>query len=160
MEDTISKMSAVELEEFVKLMDKKKHEIKEKFNKFALNMCTYLGTLHPDSHFGKYKDTIKEFFNKRPEEPIAMFLEQVYTNQTYLENIKKGNDDFFLNADYSNHKDVETNQIFEFKNLWKKLNADGKDSVKKTMKLLINCTDTYLDILHNRKLANNKLKNK
>jgi hypothetical protein len=158
MEETISRMSDAELDEFVKLMDIKKLEIKEKFNKFALNMCTYLGTLHPDTHFGQYKDTIKEFFNSRPEEPIALFLEQVYSNQTYLENIKKGDDNFFINADYSQHKDVQTTQIFEFKNLWKRLNSDGKDSIKKTMKLLIACTDTYLDILHNKKLANNKLR--
>jgi hypothetical protein len=160
MEQSISKMSVAELDEFVKLMDTKKHEIKEKFNKFALNMCKYLGTLHPDTHFGKYKDTINEFFNSRPEEPIALFLEQVYANQTYLDNIKKGNDDFFVNADYSQHKDVHTSQIFEFKNLWTRLNSEGRDSIKKTMKLLIVCTETYLDILHNRKLANNKLKNR
>jgi|LakMenEpi03Aug12_release.lakeMendotaPanAssembly.Ray.scaffolds.fasta_scaffold182779_2 hypothetical protein len=158
MENQILSMNQKELLAFIENMSIKKEELEKKFNKNALSMCNYIATVRDDSHFAKYKGAIKEFFDERPKEPIAYFLQYVYSNKEYVNNIKEGNDNFFITDTFNNVEKDQMSQIFEFKDLWKSFNNTTKESIKKTMKLLVDIASIYLDILHNKQVASKKLK--
>jgi len=158
MEDQILSMNQKELLAFIENMSTKKEELEKKFNKNALSMCNYIATVRDDSHFAKYKGAIKEFFDERPKEPIAYFLQYVYSNKEYVKNIKEGNEEFFISSTFDHVEKDQMSQIFEFKDLWKSFNSSTRDSIKKTMKLLVEIASIYLDILHNKQVASKKLK--
>ena len=126
----------------------KKNDIVESFNKVALNMVTHLGTEFKDSIFGKNKTIIKNFFKFKPNETIIIFLESVYSYDEYRKKIKDGDDKFFMEQTYNDalNAGYET-RIFEFKDIWIRMNSQTKKIVKESMSMLIEHCELYLDIV-------------
>lgn len=160
----MNNMSVKELGEFIENKNKEKQQLEEKFNKIALTMADYIGGLHEESHFAIYKETIHAFFKERPNEPIAMFMKHIYSNDVFVKHILEGNDEFFMKQTYDDigvdkNKDTSS-KIFEFKTLWSKMNDNTKKIAKTSMKRLVDCTKIYVDVLYEKNTASKQLKEK
>ena len=134
-------------------LNKKKHEIINKFSTISLNMSDIIGRKFPRSYFGTYKHLL---FTDKPKEAIVYFLENIYTNDEYRLKIKKGDDGYFLKQDYETNDPTETAQVFEFKDLWRSFDDTMKNVVRTTMKKLIDYIEEYVNVLSEI----NKIKNK
>ena len=127
-----------------------KDQIKDSFNKFMVTIFNHIGNKYHDSYFYEYRETINKFFVERPYEPIANFITYIYSNDEYRENIKKGDDSFFLSQSYdtvANNDSDSTLKIFQFKDLWVKMDESNKKIVKQTFITLINRTEMYIEVL-------------
>jgi len=126
----------------------KKNDLVESFNKISLNMITHLGGEFKDSIFNKNKVLIKNFFKFKPAETIIMFLDMVYSYDDYRKKIKDGNEKFFMEQTYHDAKNAGyESRIFEFKDLWMRMNSQTKQIVKESMAMLIDHCELYLDIV-------------
>lgn len=118
------------------------------FNSLVSDIGTLLTNDFPnDTAIGIYSATINAIIQSRPTEAIAVFILNVYSNDTYRNYILEGNDKFFLNNDYKdltadNKKTMET--LFQFKKCWKKLSQENKDYIKEIMKTLVQITGQYI----------------
>ena len=134
----------------------KKNDLIESFNKILLNMVTHLGNEFKDSIFHKNKTLIKNFFKFKPGEIIILFLDKVYSYDEYRKKIKDGNERFFMEQTYDDAKNAGYEaRIFEFKDIWLRMNNHTKQIVKESMAMLVSQCDLYLDIVSQI----NKLKN-
>ena len=126
----------------------KKNDLVESFNKILLNMIKHLGNEFKDSIFHKNKTLINNFFKFKPGEIIILFLEKVYSYDEYRKKIKDGDERFFMEQTYDDAKNAgyET-RIFEFKDIWLRMNAHTKQIVKESMAMLISQCELYLDIV-------------
>jgi hypothetical protein len=140
----------------IETLKTKKNDLIESFNKILLNMITHLGNEFKDSIFCKNRTLIRNFFKFKPGEIIILFLEKVYSYDEYRQKIKDGNERFFMEQTYDDAKNsgYET-RIFEFKDIWLRMNAHTKQIVKESMAMLICQCELYLDMVSQI----NKLKN-
>ena len=91
------------------------------------------------------QSVIDELIKERPTELISRFIKYIYSNQTYRKNILLGNDNFFLEENYSNVVvDGSNENIFQFKNCWGKLMTDTKGIIKKSMIRIVKVTEQYV----------------
>jgi hypothetical protein len=134
----------------------KKNDLIESFNKILLNMIKHLGGEFKDSIFNKNKTLINNYFKFKPGEIIILFLDKVYSYDDYRKKIKDGDERFFMEQTYDDAKNAgyET-RIFEFKDIWLRMNTHTKKIVKESMAMLICQCELYLDIVSQI----NKLKN-
>lgn len=129
-----------------------KKELQNESSKY-INMCntilTNIGNListeFPDDLIiSTYVKTINDLIIKEPADPISTFILGVYNVDEYRTNIIKGNDEFFINTDYS--VDKKKGEIFAFKSCWKKMNDDMKNYVKKAMQTLVKVSRQYIEV--------------
>ena len=129
-------------------LKEKKNDLIESFNKISLNMVTHLGNEFKDSFFGKSKIIIKNFFKFKPNETIIFFLESVYSYDDFRKKIKEGDDRFFMEQSYDDAMNAGyEKRIFEFKDIWLRMNNQTKKIVKESMAMLIEHCELYLDIV-------------
>lgn len=129
-------------------LKEKKNDLIESFNKIALNMVTHLGNEFKDSVFGKSKIIIKNFFKFKPNETIIFFLESVYSYDDFRKKIKEGDERFFMEQSYDDAMNAGyEKRIFEFKDIWLRMNNQTKKIVKESMAMLIEHCELYLDIV-------------
>jgi hypothetical protein len=129
-------------------LKEKKNDLIESFNKIALNMVTHLGNEFKDSIFGKSKTIIKNFFKFKPNETIIFFLESVYSYDDFRKKIKEGDERFFMEQSYEDAMNAGyEKRIFEFKDIWLRMNTQTKKIVKESMAMLIEHCELYLDIV-------------
>ena len=126
----------------------KKNDLIESFNKILLNMIKHLGNEFKDSIFNKNKTLINNFFKFKPGEIIVLFLKKIYSYDEYRKKIKDGDERFFMEQTYDDAKNAgyET-RIFEFKDIWLRMNSNTKQIVKESMAMLICQCELYLDIV-------------
>ena len=129
-------------------LQERKTDLIESFNKVALNMINHLGDKFPESIFGKNNMLIKNFFKFKPKETIILFLENVYESDVYRKEIVSKNDRFFMEHTYDGaiNSGYEM-RIFEFKDLWMRMNFQTKTIVKDSMAMLVDHTSLYLDMI-------------
>lgn len=114
------------------------------FNEVLLGMIKYLTDYHGDINTMKIKIILEKIIETAYEEPIAYFVLNVYNNDKYRENILKQNDDFFINEHFGAESDETVMQIFEFKSLWKQIDDETKNFIKKSMVALIKISQRYI----------------
>ena len=135
----------------------KKNDLIESFNRILLNMIKCLGGEFKDSIFHKNKILINNFFKFKPGEIIIYFLEKVYSYDEYRKKIKDGDERFFMEQTYDDAQNsgYET-RIFEFKDIWLRMNDRIKQIVKESMAMLICQCELYLNIISEiNKIKNN-----
>lgn len=91
---------------------------------------------------------VQNSINSNKQKVIEQFIIHVLPFKTEIDN---GNDEFFLNHDYSNKNNVDKNgleQIFQFKSVWKTLSDENKDTIKDYMKILCYCSNEYFKIVY------------
>lgn len=123
--------------------------LENSFNKVITGMIEHLVTYYDytDSNICKMKNMILESINNYPEEPISCFILNIYNNDEYRYYINNEDETFFLGETYDNITDGDENmimKIFEFKTLWKQLDNDTKNFIKKSMKTLVQISRVYI----------------
>lgn len=123
------------------------NELTTKFNFVIVSMINHITEYYGDSDMSKMKLILQKIIADSPNEPISYFLLYVYNNDEYRYNILKQNDKFFLKEDYGSLTNGDTNKmcsIFEFKKLWKDIDDDTKNFIKKSMMALVKISENYI----------------
>lgn len=122
----------------------------DKFNMVLLNMVNHITEYYDDLNSSSLKLILKDIIMDKPEEPISYFLLNVYKNDDYRKNILKQNDKFFIDEIDNNSESLSDGdeekiaKLFEFKNLWQKIDIDTKNYIKKSMLILIKICQKYI----------------
>lgn len=138
----------------------KLHKLITTFNDLGKEITISLSTDLPDNpDIILLSKGIKTMINMNYVEPISLFIKNVYIHDDYVRSIRKGKDDFFLNASpediIKNHDDSLgeditrsniSDKIFQFKAYWKLLKHDTRDLIKAIMVTLIDITEKYIEI--------------
>lgn len=125
-----------------------KNDIVKSFNEIALNMVNHLANEFKDSMFNKNNTMLTNFIKFKPNEVIVMFLENIYANDDFRQQIKAKNENFFMAQSYDDAKNAGyESRIFEFKNIWGKMTNSTKMIVTDSMVMLIEHCELYVEIL-------------
>ncbi len=153
-----NKINKNDVAQHIKKLDTKCEKCVNMFNSVCDKIGKHLTSDFPNNReLYVYNDVVTNITKKKPEEPISIFLVNVYDNDDYREAIKNGDEQFFNNGTHENlTKNDEDNlkAMFQFKSCWKDMSDSSKMFIKEAMKTLINICDTYLIA----KCDSNKLK--
>lgn len=122
-----------------------KDDIKDSFNKISRVMVTHLANKYPESYFGIFLNSILGYMERKPYEPIALFIKHVYSHDGYRERILAQDDDFFMNQTYSAVTDES--KLFQTMEIWKTMDNQNKKLIKQTFKAFIERVDKYVEVL-------------
>lgn len=102
----------------------------------------------------KMESMIMQYIADYPEEPISNFLLHIYRNDQYRDCILRGDDDFFIEKEYDEeysgsvmsyfNKEEYIRKIFQFKKIWKSIDNDTKNFIKKSMYCLVLISEKYI----------------
>lgn len=118
-------------------------DLEGKFNNVMMSMINYIAKFHNVLKYTIYIKKIEEFIEEKPDEPISLFLIHIYDNTEYRNNILDGNDDFF-NNNLNNIDNKYLRELFEFKKVWKKLDVNERNYIKKSMEVLVKISKEYI----------------
>jgi len=124
-------------------------DLADKFNTVVMGIVKHLSEYYNEvAGIGGMDLILSSIIHDAPEEPIAYFIMNVYKNDDYRTNILNQNDKFFVNHHYDEHlKDGDKDRIaklFEFKELWKQIDTDTKNYIKKAMLALVKISQKYI----------------
>jgi len=126
-------------------LQKAKDEIKDSFNKISRVMISHLANKYPESYFGIFINSILSYIERKPYEPIALFIKHVYSKDGYREKILAQDDNFFINQTYDSITDES--KLFQTMEIWKSMDNQNKKLLKQTFKAFIERVDKYVDVL-------------
>jgi quinol monooxygenase YgiN len=126
-------------------LQKAKDEIKDSFNKISRVMVSHLANKYPESYFGIFVNSILSYMERKPYEPIALFIKHVYSKDGYREKILAQDDDFFMNQTYTAVTDES--KLFQTMEIWKSMDTQNKKLIKQTFKAFIERVDKYVEVL-------------
>ena len=126
-------------------LQKAKDEIKDSFNKISRVMVHHLANKYPESYFGIFMNSILSYMERKPYEPIALFIKHVYSKDGYREKILAQDDGFFMNQTYSAVTDES--KLFQTMEIWKSMDEQNKKLIKQTFKAFVERVDKYVEIL-------------
>jgi len=141
----------------IEQLQQAKDDIKDSFNKISRVMVTHLANKYPESYFGIFLNSILGYIERKPYEPIALFIKHVYSHDGYREKILAQDDDFFMNQTYSAVTDES--KLFQTMEIWKSMDNQNKKLIKQTFKAFIERVDKYVEVLaqmNSLKKQNNK----
>jgi len=122
-----------------------KDEIKDSFNKISRVMVTHLANKYPESYFGIFLNSILSYMERKPYEPIALFIKHVYSKDGYREKILAQDDTFFISQTYDAVTDES--KLFQTMEIWKTMDDQNKKLIKQTFKAFIDRVDKYVEVL-------------
>jgi len=118
------------------------------FNHACGNLSKFLIKEFPNnSDFYIYNDIMQNIAKNKPEEPISIFLENVYFVDEYRNSIINGDETFFKKDSLKNLTGDDKSKItamFQFKTCWDQLGTDAHNYIKKSMNMLIKICDNYV----------------
>ena len=126
-------------------LQKAKDDIKDSFNKISRVMVTHLANKFPESYFGIFLQSILGYIDRKPYEPIALFIKHVYSHDGYREKILAYDEQFFLNQTYTAATDES--KLFQTMEIWKTMDDQNKKLIKQTFKAYIDRVDKYVEVL-------------
>ena len=118
-----------------------------KFNMVISGMIKHITEYYNDSSMSTLRTVLTDIIDKSPKEPISYFLLNIYKNDEYRINILNQNDNFFMNQEYdefTDGDDEKTAKLFEFKDLWKQIDDDTKNFIKKSMMAMVRICQKYI----------------
>ena len=116
------------------------------FNSLFIELAHQLKLICPDSTIAEYYHVIPRLLANKPNLIIDIFSEYVIQ---FKDQINSGDDAFFMGETFSgNLKNMTSNgdvfsKFFEFKNIWNKLDAKNRETVKLYMKFFCDLTEEY-----------------
>jgi hypothetical protein len=130
-------------------------ELVEYIVKYYPMMSISCGRYFPNQSIKTLKTIIIEFIKSKPQEPILQFLQHIYRNDLYRESLRGGNDNFFIGTIDSQSYDSDNSEIendmikklFEFKEIWNRMDENTKQYIKKSMKCLVVISENYVKIM-------------
>jgi len=143
----------------IEQLQQAKDDIKDSFNKISRVMVTHLANKYPESYFGIFLNSILSYMERKPYEPIALFIKHVYSHDGYREKILAQDDAFFMNQTYSACTDES--KLFQTMEIWKTMDNQNKKLIKQTFKAFIERVDKYVEVLaqiNSLKKSNNPTK--
>jgi len=105
-----------------------KDEIKDSFNKISRVMVTHLAHKYPESYFGIFLNSILSYMERKPYEPIALFIKHVYSKDGYREKILAQDENFFMAQSYDAVTDES--KLFQTMEIWKTMDDQNKKLIK------------------------------
>ena len=126
-------------------LNQAKDEIKDSFNKISRVMVTHLANKYPESYFGIFLNSILKYIERKPYEPIALFIKHVYSQDGYRDKILAQDDEFFMKQTYSAVSDES--KLFQTMEIWKSMDEQNKKLMKQTFKAFIDRVDKYVEVL-------------
>jgi len=139
-------------------MEEKKYETK--FNTVILGLVNFISNCIPSSFFGKHKIAIECFIDDKPAEPVAYFIQYIYSNDEYRNRLKNMDDAFFIDQTFNeiiSDNSEYVKRLFYFKELWRSFDDDSKMLVKRSMKGLIKISENYINVLCASKVKHNEI---
>lgn len=115
-----------------------------------INMINHITEYYADSTASKLKLVLTNIIIETPDEPISCFLLNVYKNDSYRKNILKQNDAFFIDEIDNNSDEISDGdqdkvaKLFEFKDLWGKIDEDTRNFIKRSMMALVKICERYV----------------
>ena len=129
----------------IEQLQQAKDDIKDSFNKISRVMVTHLANKYPESYFGIFLNSILGYIDRKPYEPIALFIKHVYSHDGYREKILAQDDTFFMHQTYSAVTDES--KLFQTMEIWKSMDNQNKKLIKQTFKAFIERVDKYVEVL-------------
>ena len=122
--------------------DQEKDKIIDDFNSTALTLAQSIAIVCPNSIIGRNISVINIALNNKINKNkfIDIFTTKVLI---YKKEIMSGDENYFLNKSYDD-TGVETSNIFEFKDIWTKLNDNNKKTIIQYMQILCLLSERYL----------------
>lgn len=117
------------------------------FNSYCVTLSTFMSSITSTFSIKIYRDEIIKLDKKQSNIIIDTFVLSILK---YENHILEGNDSFFLGESFSeitNNDEKMIMKVFEFKNIWKKINIDNKNQIKNYMKILCQIARVYVDIV-------------
>lgn len=114
------------------------------FNKVTIELIEFISKYYPKSKINKYKIMIYPLLNNDNPKGILMFIKHIYKNKEYRENIRKGNDKFFIEQENINSNEYK--KIFGMGDLWLSLDDETKKYIKKSLLTMVIISEKYIDI--------------
>jgi len=117
------------------------------FNSYCVTLSTFISTISPNETMKMYKDEVVKLDKKQSTVIIDTF---VLNALKYESQILEGNEAFFLGESFEEITNDDENMIlkvFEFKNIWRKVNNSNKTQIKNYMKILCRIARAYVDIV-------------
>lgn len=118
-----------------------------KFNTVVKSMMNHIIDYYGDAQMTGMQKMLIDIIDESPDEPISCFLMNIYKNDNYRRNILAQNDKFFIGHDYNdvtNGDEESKAKMFEFKELWKRIDNDTKSLIKKSMMALVKICEKYI----------------
>lgn len=121
------------------------------FNEMMFDLANQLSMACPSSFIANNLDILKRIINSHPKKIIDIFVLYILK---YKQRIDDGDDDFFINNDFSSEiNDIGENdlvgKVFEFKTMWKQLTHTNRVAVKNYMQCLCQLSLEYTFALNN-----------
>ncbi len=126
-------------------------ELVNTFNENLTNLCKIISKIDPNSIIGTNINAITNSINQDNKTYILEFSNKVLIaeNGVYATELKKGNDNFFINMDekvYTKETTIDISSILNLKKLWIKMDKNDKNKriIKKLLKNMVIIAENYL----------------
>lgn len=148
-------------------MDKLNKELESKyenkFNDISLSIVDFICNICTTYNISKKnfiydnRQKIKDFIKNTPQEPIACFLKYIYSNDTFRYKITTMDESFYekfsnKNNLFQNYKAYYFNNMYDFSNIWEKIDIEYKDLIKRSMYSLIRICEKYIEIMYKNRV--------
>lgn len=117
------------------------------FNSYCVTLTAFVASITSNDNVKMYSSEVTKLERKQSNVIIDTF---VLNGLKYEEQILEGNDSFFLGESFKEITNEDNNmimQLFEFKNIWKQLNDQNRDQIKKYLKILCQIARIYLNLV-------------
>lgn len=134
----------------------KEKELQEEINEYveAFNsLCEQIGAhlltqLSNSKDIRIYNEVVCDLIKKKPNEPISVFIMNIYANDKYRMSILNSDEDFFMKHDHDElaGDDPEgAGIISQVKNNWSKLNKNSRSYIKEAFITIIELCKIYIE---------------
>jgi hypothetical protein len=119
-------------------------EIEKEFNELFVTFINDISRICPNSLISNNINIINKFITNEPTKVLDLFTKHVLKYKNYID---KGDENFFLNHNYSDDFNDKNNfmKVFEFKNIWKTLNTENKENIILYMQYLCGLSLKYFN---------------
>jgi hypothetical protein len=133
-------------------MDLTREDCVSYFNQNTHQLSDLVKMLIPTSFIAQHYVRVKQLLDSRVREErekmIGLFV--LYVLPKYRDQVIEGNDDFFMKYSFTEDSQGDSwvlSKIFEFKDIWSKLDSDNKQTVKDLLKIMCLLAEQYFLIL-------------
>lgn len=122
------------------------------FNQNTHQLSDLVKMLVPTSfiaqHYVRVKQLLNSHVREEREKMIGLFV--IYVLPKYRDHVINGDDEFFMNYSFKEDSQGDSwvlSRIFEFKDVWSKLDDESKQTVKDLLKILCILAEQYFLII-------------
>ncbi len=121
-------------------------DIQTEFNTTFLDLSTQIAMLCPKSFIAGNLSILKKIIESKPSFIIDTFTQRALK---YKQRFIDGDDEFFLNGDFTKDVDGDSmviSKIFELRDYWRILNEYNKSVIRQFLAYMFDLSEEYLDL--------------